>query len=891
MVDFNIYDYGKVVSNDQSTNNATTNQTQKEFNIYDHGTVIPESNALNTVMQFFGGFNDALFYLPDYSIEQVTKGLVKAGFIDETEAPSLAEFFNQGIPEPKTTAEKVLRTTGSETAKSLPIVAGTAAAAASKAYTGIPQIKTTTDAVVKSVLDNIRNNPLTSQLAELFASVGFGAGTGIAEETMPESAIAQTVVPIAGGFAPSVATTTFAKTPTAIALKIGGKLKSYFSKEAQNKRAAEETYQQFKTAFGEKGTPLGDETEASFKRAKEIQESIGEEFVPSPAEITGSPQLIVNQKHIENNATGSDLDALVSRKKKNIKEIEGYVAKTFPHTGEETPFVVDTLNSKLEDLSNINSLQMSKTIGVAENLAKKFPLAEKAIEGGRIRQTLLKKREEAINDFNKYAETLNLDLNVEIPFSAFKNTTLEKFKPKSIYTDVEAIPSVIKTMEKEQGETITFSALKDLRETVSNKLLDQLSSSDPNNKLIRNLTILKQDIDTFLSKSSDSLGKDYQLFREAYKERVINRFEKSAAFTTQDLGKTQEFIIADEKVADAFLKDVNSAKQFKTAFTDPKTKSLDQDALQSMENVILDKVAKKAFDKNGYVDPAKLQTFINNNREVLNEFPTILSKLENTSEAAKVVANRIGQLNKRKTLITENILAKKIAFGKNPLMKGDMDMDKFIANAITQPSLMAKISNRLKTPNEKDALRTSVAKVIFETMDVVNNPDSLKQFLIKNDKSLRYVFTPEHRENLNIIADAYKMALRTGAPLGTSEQPPSMVKEFQGAFGISPAAVMSRFYNVKRGVTSMQYIFTDMMGRFFMFHGKKKSEELFKQSMFNPDLAKTMADYSKIEVEDPILRKKLNGFLFNMGYPNFEEEKKKPLNVTIPVWKMSQGQQ
>lgn len=233
MAEFNINDISEVVSPNQTVQQPSQKPTQ--FNINDISDVAPESNALNTVMQFFGGFNDALFYLPDYSIEQVTKGLVKAGFIDETEAPSLAQFFNQGIPEPKTTAEKVLRTTGSETAKSLPIVAGTAAAAASKAYTGIPQIKTTTDAVVKSVLDNIRNNPLTSQLAELFASVGFGAGTGIAEETMPESAIAQTVVPIAGGFAPSVAVSTLAKTPAAILLKVGGRLKSYLAKKLRTK--------------------------------------------------------------------------------------------------------------------------------------------------------------------------------------------------------------------------------------------------------------------------------------------------------------------------------------------------------------------------------------------------------------------------------------------------------------------------------------------------------------------------------------------------------------------------------------------------------------------------------------------------------------------------------
>ena len=127
MAEFNINDISEVVSPNQTVQQPT------QFNIDDISEVAPESGTLDTVMQFFGGFNDALFYLPDYSIEKVTQGLVKAGLIDETEAPSLADFFNQGIPEPKTTGQKILRTTGSETAKALPLVAGTAAAATSKA--------------------------------------------------------------------------------------------------------------------------------------------------------------------------------------------------------------------------------------------------------------------------------------------------------------------------------------------------------------------------------------------------------------------------------------------------------------------------------------------------------------------------------------------------------------------------------------------------------------------------------------------------------------------------------------------------------------------------------------------------------------------------------------
>ena len=46
---------------------------------------------------------------------------------------------------------------------------------------------------------------------------------------------------------------------------------------------------------------------------------MGDDFIPSPAEASDSPQLIASQKELENNASGSQLDALVRRKIKNTK--------------------------------------------------------------------------------------------------------------------------------------------------------------------------------------------------------------------------------------------------------------------------------------------------------------------------------------------------------------------------------------------------------------------------------------------------------------------------------------------------------------------------------------------------------------------------------------------
>ena len=871
MAELDIDAISTVVGQAPQTPNAVK-QNPTSFNIDDVSTVAPESNMLNTIKQFAGGFNELLFYYPDKGYKAIAKGFADAGLIEDDEVTGLTEFFNQGVPEAKTTADKVFKTAGQETAKALPLITAPYLAASSKVYTGIQPIKKTSQEVVKTVLNQMRNNPASTFLAEQLATIGFGTGKGLAEETAPDSSIAQTLYPVAGAFAPATVGSIAVKTPTAIALKTGSKLKNFLSKEAQEQRASQGVAKQFESAFS---TP---DAQAKIKRAEELKSQIGDDYVLSPAEQSGSPQLIASQKQIEMDATGSDLDMLVKRKENNLKAVEGYMVKHFPSDGDEAPFVYDTITKKFNDLSNINQIQAKSTLDKLEQSSVKFPFAEKSVIGANLRSTLKDLRKEAVDDFNKYADDLNLDLKEEINFQPLKDeiaNTLnlnEKFKPSSKFADTKGLPSVIYDIKKiKKDGTVTFGELKDLRERVSDDLLDALSSATPQRKLIKNLTLVKQNIDNYLDESAELLGKEYQEFRNAYKSRIIDRFEKSGAYKVKAVGNTQEYTIANEKVADVFLSNVESAKQFKKVFTNPNTKVIDADALQSLENAVFDKVRKQAF-KNDLLDAKKLQKFINTNKEVLQEFPSILNKLNSEQKVVQQVSNRISQLNNRASLINENLLAKKLSFGQSPLLKKGEDIDKIISSAIKEPSLMYNVTNRLKTIEEKEALRKAVAKVIFSSTDVVNNPDKLRKVLLANEKSLKYVFTPEHKNSLKTIADAFEFSLRTPMPQGMGETPQGLLSNITNVTGQGVPSMLSRLYAAESGRTSLRYIAGDSLGRLFLQRGKKQAEALFKEAMFNPSLAKQMSEYSQLKKYDPIKTQRLNLVLFNLGYPQNEEK-------------------
>ena len=819
------------------------------------------NSALGLTQQLLAGFNETLFYFPDAGIKSIAKGLAKSGMIEDDEVNGLADFFNKGVREPSTSAERILRTTGSELAKNTPITGGALGLATTKLYTGA---KTTTEAVMKSLLDQFRKSPLAASVAETAAATGFGVGKGLAEEERPDSKLAQITFPLVGALTPGAATAVLAKTPTAIAVRAGNKIKEYFGTKAQEDRATKETFDRFAAAYGE---PAAQE---QLRRTQQVRDEMGDDFIPSPAEASDSPQLIASQKELENNASGSQLDALVRRKIKNTKVIEGNITKNFPTTGDEAPFVINTITKKFDDLSNINNLQLAKSSGRLDDITKDFPLAETAIAGQKLRSILLDKRNIAKDDFNDYVQQLNIDMNATVSFAKFKENFVNIYAPDSKFADVANRPSIYNEVKNFKESSIAFKDIQGLRERVSDDLLDALGTATPSSKKIRTLSMMKKDIDTFIDDNVEILGDKYKMFRNAYKERIINRFEKSAAYTSQRLGKTQEYKIADEKVADAFLTNVQSAKQFKEVYTDTITGQIDPDALLSLESVVLDKVRKTAF-ANDILDPKKLNKYINNNKQVLEQFPSILNKLTDSQVASSFVSNRVAQLNNRKALIQDNMLAKKLMFGQSPIMKGEVDVDALLTKAIKQPTLMKQINARLKTPDEKEALRRSVSKIMFEVSDPAANPAVFKQFLETNKSSLNSVYTPEHINNLNIIADAYAINARTPMPQGIGATTPGVVQEATQQMGMSIPSIMSRFYAAESGRTSVRYIASDIFGRFVLTKGKQRADALFYEAMFDPNIAKDYARFATDKVGNKLVTKRLNGYLFNLGYPSEDE--------------------
>jgi len=160
---------------------------------------------------------------------------------------------------------------------------------------------------------------------------------------------------------------------------------------------------------------------------------------------------------------------------------------------------------------------------------------------------------------------------------------------------------------------------------------------------------------------------------------------------------------------------------------------------------------------------------------------------------------------------------------------------------------------------------------MFEVSDPAANPAVFKQFLETNKSSLNSVYTPEHINNLNIIADAYSIISRTPMPQGVGATTPGVVQEASKQMGMSVPSILSRAYAAESGRTSTRYIAGDIFGRFVLTKGKQRADALFYEAMFDPNIAKDYARFATDKVGNKLVTKRLNGYLFNLGYPSEDE--------------------
>ena len=773
------------------------------------------------------------------------------------------------LPPPEGGSQEVLAKTGEFTGAAAGFGGGTQALSQYMTKNIVKPATSAVGGILENLFKNTAAKPGTSMLADLASGGAAGIGAGTAEQAGAGPG-GQGLAALGAGMSPAL----LPLLPTMILKRLlqnpaKNYLGSVISEELPKRvaglpipgrKALGESLEGLRTRSVGTATEaaqkvlrpeLSEQNIANLARANLVEERIpGTNF--SLAEKTQSPALAATQRQFEGQATGLELDRMVSRHLANQAAVQRFGTEAAPE-GPEFATVIDSATGRVERSLDFITDQR-------QQLASGLPKVDLAATGETLRTQMLGMKNAVSKDFADRAAALGIaDQDVTGPFLQWAQSSMPK-AGRDRFEDITNVPKVIAEVNDinfnfqrfEAGEInhppapVTFSDLKRLRERISDDLIDQVGAANPSTKAIRELTLMKKSLDEML----DGLpfGDAYKQFRKEYFEEFVKRFENSGAYKMRQMDQRAFYQTADEKVAGLFFKpnDVRAARQFKTIYAN------DKKAMADLQGAALDDFRRAVVRDDGLIDPKRADAWLRQHASVLAEFPELNVNAATMIARNKELFNRSQQIE---TAALSGVLRR--------YEKGGLSADGVLDNAMRDTRTMAQLLNAVKTD---DAAMMGLNRAVWDRGTQASNLDD---FL--NNKSVQMVLTPTHRENLKILFEAGKMTRTVPVPGGEAlSANPYAGLEQAMRMGIPQFA--SRAFAVQSGRTSWRFVGSELLSRVLRGHTQDQADALLKGALYDPKVAQDLVDFSRApDIRNPA-GKRIKAWMLAVGADTIDNE-------------------
>lgn len=840
-----------------------------------------EASFERTIAQPAIGFNEVMTAILGGPGDLINSGLRRFGAINNV-LPGTEDIRNgfdlvgamsrpTDLP-PQNPVEETLRNAGrvgaQTTALSLPIVGG---AVRSVPTPGTPAFQrfispstaarggSAVRAGFRQVGADIAANPRITFGIDILGGFGAGAGENIGQLASPESDVA----PVIGGIVGGLSVTAVSMSPSVfIARAFRKQIMPVLSTQSRTRMLVE---------FMDKsvGRLSGQEMEQLREAQRAMAEIRGLRL--TLAEATDNPALIAGQRAREFGLSGEQLSARRARIDANKKAIVEFSRTRAPsEVADDTKIVFDTAQNRVEQVSLRIAAAKRGLLGEQEELARAIPRINQADAGSALRDAARAAQTGMREQMTRRADELGLNTEAVTPeFTAlgkairkeFLATQRTSFNPDDVKPRaLDFLQDRIKTFEAavkagDEVEPFTIQDVMNLRSLVSDDLQDALASTSPNSRLIGNLIKLKDIIDDQVGKFElpGRFSDNWRIFRKEYFEDFIDPFDNNTVFRLRNVNKRGFYVTPDEKIAGAFMRDgIEGARRFKQVFAD------DADAKNTMFAAIMDLMHRDVV-RDGTVQPRLLETFLRKNDGFLREFPELRAAVTNTDDANTALLQRMRTLDAREKAVNATLLSREIA----ALNRGTRTTEQEVTRLVQNPARMRTFLNSIR--DNPGAIRALKQAVWLDATGM--DATEMGRYMQRHHTSLRMLLGDQHYNDLQIINRAMSMVERLPVPQGVpvSADP---LQFFRNLVGQSPESVAAQI-NLAFGVRNIgqQYFFTRMFGLFFRRRSLEHAQATFDELLFNPDLARNMADIAFLQAQAPKTKVRfLNDFLFSLGF-------------------------
>jgi hypothetical protein len=360
-----------------------------------------------------------------------------------------------------------------------------------------------------------------------------------------------------------------------------------------------------------------------------------------------------------------------------------------------------------------------------------------------------------------------------------------------------------------------------------------------------------KDIEDLVLGSVPKVSQEYDAMKMALDDYNAGYEKRLPLLLTSQKSGGREFLLPNEDLMRTAFKTAENVRQLGvTLGNNPAAEGL-------FLNGAIDWLRSKgAVSQEGLVDPKKIKSILDNNKNIVNNLPApVQQRLRDEVANANDFAKRMGDLDRRRVDATNNELDSLLAKASRP----DADPQQILTTALRDPATMRILVDQVgKDPENLAALRRQVWDL---ATGGAQGGGALESFLKNNEKSLGVLFkSTTHLNDLKTLADLQRRVNAFADVTGQIPAFDSLDQTMKKLFGSGIQFMTTTMREAAVGRINPSTGALALMLRLTGSIEDQLYQRIFTKALEDPEFAKSIT-----KVGTPAEAKKVAGMLQNIG--------------------------
>ena len=360
-----------------------------------------------------------------------------------------------------------------------------------------------------------------------------------------------------------------------------------------------------------------------------------------------------------------------------------------------------------------------------------------------------------------------------------------------------------------------------------------------------------KDIEDLVLKAVPKVSQEYDAMKMALDDYNAGYEKRLPLLMTSQKAGGREFLLPNEDLMRTAFKTAENLRQLNvTLGNNPAAEGL-------FTNGAIDWLRSKgAVGQDGLVDPKKIKSILDNNKNIVEALPaSVQQRLRDEVANADDFAKRMGDIDRRRVDATNNELDSLLAKASRP----DADPQQILVTALRDPATMRVLVNQVgKDPESLGALRRQVWDL---ATGGAQGGGALESFLKNNEKSLGVLFKDTaHLNDLKTLADLQRRVNAFADVTGQIPAFDSLDQSMKKLFGSGIQFMTTTMREAAVGRINPSTGALAIMLRLTGSIEDQLYQRIFTKALEDPEFAKSIT-----RVGTPAEAKKVAGMLQNIG--------------------------